>query len=106
MQQLTLMPIKMFSLLCLCSADELYAYLTHSRPDLCILEGGEEEGEADHEEEEFVLIKEKDEVEQEEEVEEEEVCHRLRNPGEDWEVSWALFSHTGGGVARNHKVIL
>lgn len=71
----------------LCSSDELYAYLTHCRPDLCILEGGEEEGEADRDEEEFVLIEDKDEVEQEEEEEEEEVCHKLRSSGEDWEVS-------------------
>eukprot|EP00066_Takifugu_rubripes_P027058 XP_011616324.1 PREDICTED: nuclear receptor coactivator 7-like isoform X2 [Takifugu rubripes] len=68
------------------SSDELYAYLTRCRPDLCILEGGEEEGEADRDEEEFVLIEDKDEVEQEEEEEEEEVCHRLRSSGEDWEM--------------------
>ncbi|KAJ4939968.1 hypothetical protein JOQ06_029400 [Pogonophryne albipinna] len=44
------------------SSDELRAYLTHSRPDLCILEGGEEE--ADRDEEEF----------------------RHRSSGDDWEM--------------------
>ncbi|XP_029114589.1 nuclear receptor coactivator 7 isoform X2 [Scleropages formosus] len=34
------------------SSDELYAYLSHWRPDLCILEGSEEDGEN----EEFVLV--------------------------------------------------
>lgn len=72
-----------------CSSDELYAYLTRCRPDLCILEGGAEEGEADRDEEEFVLIEDKEEEEEEEEDEEEEgeLCHRLRTAGEDWEVS-------------------
>lgn len=68
------------------SSDELYAYLTRCRPDLCILEGEAEEGEADRDEEEFVLIEDKEE----EEEDEEEVgglCHRLRSAGEDWEVS-------------------
>ncbi|XP_040916637.1 nuclear receptor coactivator 7 isoform X2 [Toxotes jaculatrix] len=68
------------------SSDELYAYLTHSRPDLCILEGGdEEEREADHEEEEFVLIEDKEEEEEEQE-EEEEVFQRHRSTGDDWEM--------------------
>lgn len=45
-------------------------------------------------------------MEQEEEVEEEEVCrHRLRNPGEDWEVSECCFL-TLGGFAGKHKLIL
>lgn len=66
-----------------CSADELYAYLTRCRPDLCILEGGGEEGEADRDEEEFVLIEDKEEDEEEKG----ELCHRLRSAGEDWEVS-------------------
>ncbi|XP_027130604.1 oxidation resistance protein 1 isoform X2 [Larimichthys crocea] len=65
------------------SSDELYAYLTHCRPDLCILEGGEEEREADRDEEEFVLIEDKEE---EDEDEEEEVFQRLRNTGDDWEM--------------------
>lgn len=69
-----------------CSSDELYAYLTHCRPDLCILEGGEEEREADRDEEEFVLIEDKEE-EEDDEDEEEEVFQRLRNTGDDWEVS-------------------
>ncbi|XP_038585946.1 nuclear receptor coactivator 7-like isoform X2 [Micropterus salmoides] len=64
------------------SSDELYAYLTHCRPDLCILEGGEEEGEADHDEEEFVLIEDKEE----EEEEDEEVLQRHRSSGDDWEM--------------------
>ncbi|XP_031137895.1 nuclear receptor coactivator 7 isoform X3 [Sander lucioperca] len=63
------------------SSDELYAYLSHSRPDLCILEGGEEEGEADRHEEEFVLISDK-----EEEEEDEEVFQRHRSTGDDWEM--------------------
>ncbi|XP_044022753.1 nuclear receptor coactivator 7 isoform X2 [Siniperca chuatsi] len=71
------------------SSDELYAYLTHCRPDLCILEGGEEEGEADRDEEEFVLIEDKEEEEEEEEeeeVEDEEVFQRHRSSGDDWEM--------------------
>ncbi|XP_070776155.1 nuclear receptor coactivator 7 [Enoplosus armatus] len=67
------------------SSDELYAYLTHCRPDLCILEGGEEEGEADRDEEEFVLIEDKEEEEEEEE-EDEEVFQRHRSSGDDWEM--------------------
>ncbi|XP_074465813.1 nuclear receptor coactivator 7 isoform X2 [Sebastes fasciatus] len=70
------------------SSDELYAYLTHCRPDLCILEGGEEEGEVDRDEEEFVLIEDKEEVEGEEEEgeEDEEVFQRHRSSGDDWEM--------------------
>lgn len=49
---------------------------------MCILEGGEEEGEADRDEEEFVLIEDK-----KEEEEDGEVCHRHRSSGDDWEVS-------------------
>ncbi|XP_071761468.2 oxidation resistance protein 1 isoform X1 [Centroberyx gerrardi] len=63
------------------SSDELYAYLSHCRPDLCILEGGEEEGEAEGDEEEFVLIEGR-----EEEEDEEEVLQRHRRSGEDWEM--------------------
>ncbi|XP_075874070.1 oxidation resistance protein 1 isoform X1 [Nelusetta ayraudi] len=72
------------------SSDELHAYLTHCRPDLCILEGGEEElVAADRDEEEFVLIEDKEEVEDEEGgggggVE--EVCYRYPSSGEDWEM--------------------
>ncbi|XP_029316323.1 nuclear receptor coactivator 7 isoform X2 [Cottoperca gobio] len=58
------------------SSDELYTYLTHTRPDLCILERGEEEGEADRDEEEFVLIEDEDE----------EVFQRHRSSGDDWEM--------------------
>ncbi|XP_059208784.1 nuclear receptor coactivator 7 isoform X2 [Centropristis striata] len=68
------------------SSDELYAYLTHCRPDLCILEGGEEEGEADRDEDEFVLIEDKEEDEEEEEGEGEEVFQRHRGSGDDWEM--------------------
>ncbi|KAA8582121.1 hypothetical protein FQN60_008861 [Etheostoma spectabile] len=64
------------------SSDELYAYLSHSRPDLCMLNGGEEEGEADHHEEEFVLISDKED----EEEEDEEVFQRHRSTGDDWEM--------------------
>ncbi|XP_068436274.1 oxidation resistance protein 1 isoform X3 [Clinocottus analis] len=66
------------------SSNELYAYLTHCRPDLCIFEGEEEEEEereADRDEEEFVLIKDKEEGE-----EDEEVFQRHRCSGDDWEM--------------------
>ncbi|XP_031703698.1 nuclear receptor coactivator 7 isoform X1 [Anarrhichthys ocellatus] len=63
------------------SSDELYAYLTHCRPDLCVLEGGEEEREADRDEEEFVLIEDR-----EEEEGDEEVFQRHRSSGDDWEM--------------------
>lgn len=81
-----------------CSSDELYAYLTHCRPDLCILEGGEEEGEVDRDEEEFVLIEDKEEVEGEEEEgeEDEEVFQRHRSSGDDWEVSSLSFDANNG----------
>ncbi|KAM4724024.1 nuclear receptor coactivator 7 isoform 2-T2 [Anableps anableps] len=60
------------------SSDELRSFLKLRRPDLCILEG-EEEGEADHDEEEFVLIEEKGE-------EDEEMFQTLRGSGDDWEM--------------------
>ncbi|XP_056151797.1 nuclear receptor coactivator 7 isoform X2 [Lampris incognitus] len=64
------------------SADELYAYLSQWRPDLCILQGGEEGEEGEGEEEEFVLIEDR-----EEEVEgDEEVLQKHRRSGEDWEM--------------------
>ncbi|KAM4625983.1 nuclear receptor coactivator 7 isoform 2-T2 [Polymixia lowei] len=63
------------------SSDELYAYLSHWRPDLCILEGGEGEGEGEGDEEEFVLIEER-----EDEEDEGEVLQRHRRSGEDWEI--------------------
>ncbi|XP_070699127.1 oxidation resistance protein 1 isoform X2 [Pempheris klunzingeri] len=66
------------------SSDELFAYLTHCRPDLCILEGGEEEGEGGRDEEEFVLIEDKEE--EEEDKEEEGVFQRHRSSGDDWEM--------------------
>ncbi|XP_026195590.1 nuclear receptor coactivator 7 isoform X2 [Anabas testudineus] len=64
------------------SSDKLYAYLTQCRPDLCIIEGGEQEREADRDEEEFVLI----EDEKEEEDNEGEVFQRHRSSGDDWEM--------------------
>lgn len=38
------------------SSDELYAYLSHHQPDLCILEGGGEEEEAERDEDDFVIL--------------------------------------------------
>ncbi|XP_061599849.1 nuclear receptor coactivator 7 isoform X2 [Cololabis saira] len=64
------------------SSDELRAYLKHCRPDLRILEG-EEEGEAEHDEEGFVLIEDKEE---EEEEEDEEMFQRHHSSGDDWEM--------------------
>ncbi|XP_056120317.1 nuclear receptor coactivator 7 isoform X1 [Rhinichthys klamathensis goyatoka] len=57
------------------SSDELYAYMSQHRPDLCILEGGEED-EAEHDEEDFVLL----------DDEEEEGSPREGQAGEDWEM--------------------
>ncbi|XP_016893617.1 oxidation resistance protein 1 isoform X3 [Cynoglossus semilaevis] len=83
------------------SADELCSYLTHYRPDLCILEGEreEEDGVTDRVEEEFVLIEGKEE---EGEVEEEdddndEVFQRHRGPGDDWEM--VLMEENGDKAA-------
>ncbi|XP_015240637.1 PREDICTED: nuclear receptor coactivator 7-like isoform X3 [Cyprinodon variegatus] len=66
-------------------SDELRSYLKLWRPDLCLLEG-EEEGEADHDEEEFVLVEDKGEEEEEEEEEDEETLQTLRGSGDDWEM--------------------
>uniref|UniRef100_A0A673CUQ2 Uncharacterized protein n=1 Tax=Sphaeramia orbicularis TaxID=375764 RepID=A0A673CUQ2_9TELE len=82
------------------SSDELYAYLTHCRPDLCILEGTEEEGKADRDEEEFVLIEDSQEEEEEEE-EEEDVFQRHRSSGEDWEVSGEELTRSSDTDANN-----
>ncbi|XP_054651486.1 oxidation resistance protein 1 isoform X2 [Dunckerocampus dactyliophorus] len=71
------------------SSDELYAFLTHRRPDLCLLKGGEVEG--DRQEEEFVLVEDKDE---EVEEEEEEVSEKQHSSGEDWEM--VLMEDSGG----------
>lgn len=60
-------------------SDELYAYLSQHRSDLCIMEGGEED-EAERDEEDFVLL---DEEEQEEGEEE---SPREGHAGEDWEM--------------------
>ncbi|XP_052386055.1 oxidation resistance protein 1 isoform X1 [Carassius gibelio] len=59
-------------------SDELYAYLSQHRQDLCILEGGEED-EAERDEEDFVLL-------DEEEQEEEEGSPHEGQAGEDWEM--------------------
>ncbi|XP_036818835.1 oxidation resistance protein 1 isoform X1 [Oncorhynchus mykiss] len=66
------------------SSDELYAYLSHWRPDLCVLEGGSEEGEGDKDE--FVLV--------DNEEEEEEVSKNHGRTGEDWEM---VSVEDGGG---------
>ncbi|KAM8915342.1 oxidation resistance protein 1 isoform 2-T3 [Spinachia spinachia] len=66
------------------SSNELCAYLTHSRPDVRIYEGGEDEREADRDEEEFVVIE--DKLEEEEEEEDAEVFQRHRGSGDDWEM--------------------
>lgn len=65
---------------------------------MCILEGGEDEGAADRDEEEFVLIEDKEEAGGEEEgdgdeEEDEEVCHRHPGSGEDWEVGLFRLNH-------------
>lgn len=57
--------------------------MSQHRPDLCILEGGEED-QAECDEEDFVLL---DEEEQEEE---EKGSPREGQAGEDWEVSYLL----------------
>lgn len=55
--------------------------MSQHRPDLCILEGGEED-EAERDEEDFVLL--------DEEEQEEEGSPREGQAGEDWEVSYIL----------------
>ncbi|XP_046871748.1 nuclear receptor coactivator 7 [Hypomesus transpacificus] len=65
------------------SSDELYAYLSHWRPDLCILEGGVEEEEEEGEEEEFVLVNDREEEGEEEELDMSQKCGRMV---EDWEM--------------------
>lgn len=64
-----------------CSSDELYAYMNHWKPGLCMREGGSGEGD----EEEFVLVE--DREEEEEKEEEQEVSKDHGRTGEDWEVS-------------------
>ncbi|XP_007574198.1 nuclear receptor coactivator 7 isoform X3 [Poecilia formosa] len=58
------------------SSDELRSFLQLRRPDLRLLDGEEE---ADHEEEEFVLIEDRAE-------EDEEMFQTLRGSGDDWEL--------------------
>lgn len=60
------------------SSDELYAYLSHHRPDLCILEGGGEEEEAEKDEDDFVILSEGEE--------EGEEAGRDGRTGDEWEV--------------------
>lgn len=55
--------------------------MSQHRPDLCILEGGEED-EAERDEEDFVLL--------DEEEHEEEGSPREGQAGEDWEVSYSF----------------
>ncbi|CAB1334934.1 unnamed protein product [Coregonus sp. 'balchen'] len=72
------------------SSDELYAYLSHWRPDLRILEGGseeeEEEEEGEGDKDEFVLVDDREE--------EEEVSKNHGRTGEDWEM---VSVEDGGG---------
>lgn len=63
------------------SSDELYAYLSHHRPDLCILEGGGgggEEEEAERDEDGFVILSDGEEDEEEN--------NRDGRAGDEWEV--------------------
>ncbi|XP_028294779.1 oxidation resistance protein 1 isoform X2 [Gouania willdenowi] len=66
------------------STDELYAYLQPRRPDLCIVEEGEEEEGEGEVDEEFVVIEDKEE-EEGEEVEAESLQRRCGS-GDDWEM--------------------
>ncbi|KAJ8287482.1 hypothetical protein COCON_G00001410 [Conger conger] len=68
-------------------SDELYAYLSHWRPDLCILEGRDEE-DGGGDDEEFVLV---DGEEQEEGT---GLTHSDSQSGEDWEM---ISVEDGGG---------
>ncbi|XP_057715486.1 oxidation resistance protein 1 isoform X1 [Corythoichthys intestinalis] len=61
------------------SSDELHAFLEHRRPDLR-LHTGEEDGEADYNEEEFVLVEDKDEKELE------DMLQKQQSSGDDWEM--------------------
>ncbi|XP_066527779.1 oxidation resistance protein 1 [Hoplias malabaricus] len=63
------------------SSDELYAYLTQHRPDLCILEGGEDE-EAERDEDDFVILDEGDGGEEDGE----EDSQRDGHTGDEWEM--------------------
>ncbi|XP_062379646.1 nuclear receptor coactivator 7 isoform X2 [Sardina pilchardus] len=75
------------------SSDELYAYLSQRRPDLCLLEEGGDEEERD--EEDFVLVDDRADAEREEEEEDdEEGLHTDSRTGEDWE----MVSVEDGGV--------
>uniref|UniRef100_A0A3B3YQ29 TLDc domain-containing protein n=1 Tax=Poecilia mexicana TaxID=48701 RepID=A0A3B3YQ29_9TELE len=69
-----------------CSSDELRSFLQLRRPDLRLLDGEEE---ADHEEEEFVLIEDRAE-------EDEEMFQTLRGSGDDWELCKELPARTVG----------
>lgn len=60
----------------LCSSDELYTYLSHHRPGLCIQEGGGEE------EDDFVILSDGEE--------EEEEFNRDGRTGDEWEVCMSV----------------
>ncbi|XP_060789333.1 oxidation resistance protein 1 isoform X2 [Neoarius graeffei] len=60
------------------SSDELYAYLTQHWPDLCILEGGGEEEEAERDEDDFVILSEGED--------EGEESNRDGRTGDEWEM--------------------
>ncbi|KAJ3613549.1 hypothetical protein NHX12_019796 [Muraenolepis orangiensis] len=57
-------------------SDELYAYLSRWRPEICVLEGGAEDREGEADDEEFVLI----------EDDKEDPTGNHRVSGEDWEM--------------------
>lgn len=74
------------------SSDELHAYLSHWRPDLCILERGEEEAEGERGDEEFVLV---DDEEEENEDEEKELMSQMHGHTVD---DWEMVSVEEGGI--------
>lgn len=78
--------------------------MKHCRPDLCILEEGADEGEADREEEEFVLIEDKGEGEEEEE-DEEEMYQRQHSSGDDWEVSGSILALAERQTTRGQRSV-
>ncbi|KAJ8333173.1 hypothetical protein SKAU_G00420690 [Synaphobranchus kaupii] len=78
------------------SSDELKAYLSHWRSDLCILEGREEE-DGGGDDEEFVLVD-----EEEEQEEGAGLSHSDSQMGEDWEM---ISVEDGGGGGRRPQVL-
>ncbi|KAI4887188.1 hypothetical protein NFI96_021289, partial [Prochilodus magdalenae] len=75
------------------SSDELYAYLTQHRPDLCILEGGEDE-EAERDDDDFVLLDEGEEGD-----EEEGESLRDGRAGDEWEMVCVEDNRTRGSLS-------